>query len=227
LSRAPQVPAPPRWTRRLAIALAAYLVVTVGLQFVLIGLAFVLRALGQDPRRDDIGSVHNLRRVDARVWAGAQPDAAQYRELAAHGVRLVIDLRTGHRDDPQQDDVELLRELGVDRLSLPTPDGHVPSRAALAQMLRAIDESHGLVFVHCGGGVGRSASAQAAYVAASGRNPEWASLCALGPMSIEQMWFVVAAGPGDAHRTNPVVRPVSEAFDAPRRAWSRVGALLH
>jgi hypothetical protein len=49
-------------------------------------------------------------------------------------------------------------------------------------------------------------------------------LFALGPMSIEQMWFVVATGPGHEHPTNPVVRRISEVFDAPRRAWSRIRA---
>jgi protein tyrosine phosphatase (PTP) superfamily phosphohydrolase (DUF442 family) len=200
--------------------------VAIGLQIVLTGLSVVLRSLGHDPRRDDIGSVHNLRRVDARVWAGAQPDADEYRELGAHGVRLVIDLRTGARDDPQSDDVALLQELGIERLSLPVPDGHAPSRATVNRVVEAIEASDGLVFVHCGGGVGRSATAQAAYLAQSGRNPDWVGLFALGPMTIEQVWFVVAAGPGHAHPTNPVVRRVSEVFDAPRRAWSRLGPWL-
>ncbi|MGH9177973.1 MAG: fused DSP-PTPase phosphatase/NAD kinase-like protein [Acidimicrobiales bacterium] len=190
------------------------------------GLAFLARSLGYDDRSDELGSVHNLRRVSARVWAGAQPDETEYRELAAHGVRVVIDLRTGARDDPHEDDDIPLRELGIERLSLPVPDGHVPSESTVRRLVRVIDEADGLVFVHCGGGVGRSAAAQAAYLAALGRDPSDVELLALGPMTLEQLWFVVAVRPGDRHRTNPVVRRISEGLDAPRRVVSRVGAVL-
>ena len=203
-----------------------YIAAAVGLQVFMTGLAVVVRALGHDDRSDELSAVHNLRRVEERVWAGAQPDETQYQELAAHGVRLVIDLRTGARDDPHEDDEIALRELGIERLVLPVPDGHVPSRSTLRQIVRAIDEADGLVFVHCGGGVGRTAAAQAAYVAATGRDPAWAELLALGPMTLEQAWFVVAADPGDPHGTNVVVRRVSEALDAPRRLVSRLRALV-
>jgi protein tyrosine phosphatase (PTP) superfamily phosphohydrolase (DUF442 family) len=217
----------PRWARWFLVGLGAYLAVAVGFQLSMTGLAFALRSLGHDPRSDELGSVHNLRRVDEQVWAGAQPDATEYRELAAHGVRLVIDLRTGVRDDPHEDNDSLLRELGIERLAMPVPDGHVPSRPTMRRLVRAIDEADGLVFIHCGGGVGRSAAAQVAYLAASGRDPAWTELLALGPMTLEQMVFVAAARPGDPHHTNPAVRRVSEALDAPRRLVSRVGAWLH
>ena len=212
--------------RRLRRAVLVYLAAAVGLQLFMAGLAVVVRALGHDSRGDELGSIHNLRRVDERVWAGAQPDAAQYHELAANGVRLVIDLRTGARDDPQEDDDVELSELGIDRLELPVPDGHVPSRSTVRQLVRAIDEADGLVFIHCGGGVGRTAAAQAAYVAATGGDPAWAELLALGPMTVEQVWFVVAADSHEPHRTNVVVRRVSEALDAPRRLLSRLRSLL-
>lgn len=186
------------------------------------------RWLGHDPRSDELGSVHNLRRVGDGVWAGAQPDEGEYRELAAHGVRLVVDLRTGVRDDPQEDDDASLRQLGIDRVSLPVPDGHVPSPSTVRRLLQVIgDADDGLVYIHCGAGVGRSAAAQAAFVAATGRNPAWPELVALGPITLEQLWFVVGVSPGDPHHTTPLVRRASEALDAPRRIVSRIGARLH
>ena len=212
--------------RRLRRAVLVYLAVAIGLQLLLAGLAVVLRVLGHDSRGDELGSIHNLRRIDERMWAGAQPDADQYRELAAHGVRLVIDLRTGARDDPQLDDEVDLSELGIERLELPVPDGHVPSRTTVRRLVRAVAETEGLVFIHCGGGVGRTAAAQAAYVAATGGDPAWADLLALGPMTLEQVWFVAAAEPDEPHRTNVVVRRVSEALDAPRRLLSRFRSLF-
>ncbi len=43
---------------------------------------------------------------------------------------------------------------------------------------------------------------------------------AAGPHTVEQLWFVAT---GD---TNPLVRRTSELLDAPRRAWSRLRALV-
>lgn len=214
------------WLRRARLVAIVYVAVTAAFHIGLIAAMLIARSLGHDPRTEEAGSVHNLRRVDERVWAGAQPDEAGYRELARLGVRLVIDLRTGSSDDPQVDDVGLLTALGMDRVVLPVPDGHVPSRTTVERLVRAIEGAEGPVYLHCGGGVGRSAASQAAYLAATGRDPSWAQMVALGPMTLEQTWFVGAAEPGAPHRTNPVVRRVSEALDAPRRALSRVRALL-
>ncbi|MGQ0616985.1 MAG: fused DSP-PTPase phosphatase/NAD kinase-like protein [Acidimicrobiia bacterium] len=224
-TEAPSSSAPARsWLRRARLVAIVYVAVTAIFHIGLIAAMLIARSLGHDPRSDEAGSVHNLRRVDERVWAGAQPDEAGYRELAGRGVRLVIDLRTGSSDDPHVDDVGFLAALGMGRVALPVPDGHVPSRATVEHLVRAIEGAEGPVYLHCGGGVGRSAASQAAYLAATGRDPSWAEMVALGPMTLEQNWFVGAAGPGAPHRTNPVVRRVSEALDAPRRALSRVRA---
>src|SRR5690606_14930387 len=149
----------------------------------------------------------------------------QYRELAAAGVRLVIDLRTGRGDDRREDDPELLASLGVRYLSLPVPDGHVPSPETIDRIVREVQATDGITFLHCGGGVGRSASAQAAYLAATGRDPSWPELVAIGPITLQQLWFLGAVDSHDPHVPNIVVRRVSELLDAPRRAWSILRAL--
>ena len=176
------------------------------------------RAVGGDPRARDAGSIRNLRRVDDRVWAGAQPDAGEYRDLADQGVRLVVDLRTGARDDPRRDDPGYLRSLGVDYVSLPVPDGRVPSRATVDALVRAVERAGGGAFLHCGGGVGRSTTAQGAYLAATGRRPRRAELLAVGPMALEQLWFVATG----CTRVPRIVSALSIALDAPRRIRGRI-----
>ena len=207
-----------RWRRRAVGTVVVYsLVVVIAHALVLVGVV-AARLVGERPTTAMAG-VHNFRTVDRETWAGGQPDADAYGELAARGVRLVVDLRTGTRDDPRKDDPALLAGLGVGYLALPVPDGHVPSEAQVRRFLAAVRETEGVVFVHCGGGVGRTSALTAAYLRATGARPGLVATTAVGPHTVEQLWFVAT---GD---TNPLVRRVSELFDAPRRAWSRLKAL--
>lgn len=204
-----------RWLVRTLVVYSSVVVIVHGL--VLVGVA-AARLVGERPTTDMAG-VHNFRIVDRETWAGGQPDADAYGELAARGVRLVVDLRTGTRDDPREDDPALLGHLGVGYLALPVPDGHVPSDAQVRRFLAAVQEHEGVVFVHCGGGVGRTSALIAAYLRATGAGPGFVGTVAVGPHTVEQLWF---AATGD---TNPLVRRTSELLDAPRRAWSRMRAL--
>ena len=207
-----------RWRRRVFGTIVVYLVVVAVAQaLVLVGVV-AARLVGDRPTTDMAG-VHNFRTVDGQTWAGGQPDADAYGELAARGVRLVVDLRTGTRDDPRKDDPALLRHLGVGYLALPVPDGHVPSDAQVHRFVAAVRETNGVVFVHCGGGVGRTSAVTAAYLRATGAEPGLVDTIAVGPHTVEQLWFVAA---GD---TSPLVRRASELLDAPRRAWSRLRSL--
>ncbi len=207
-----------RWGRWVVGTIVVYfLVVVITHALLLIGVA-AARLVGERPTTDMAG-VHNFRIIDRDTWAGGQPDADAYGELAARGVRLVVDLRTGARDDPREDDPALLGRLGVDYLALPVPDGHVPSEAQVRRFLAAVRETEGVVFVHCGGGVGRTSALTAAYLRATGTEPGLVGTTAVGLHTVEQLWFVAA---GD---TNPLVRRTSELLDAPRRAWSWLRAL--
>lgn len=209
----------PRWRRRVVGTVVVYsLVVVIAQALLLVGVA-AARLVGERPTTDVVG-VRNFRIVDHQTWAGAQPDAGAYSELAARGVRLVVDLRTGTRDDPREDDPALLGRLGIGYLRLPVPDGHVPSGDQVRRFLAAVRETEGVVFVHCGGGVGRTSALTAASMRAIGAGPGLVDTMAVGPHTVEQLWFVAS---GD---TNPFVRRTSELLDAPRRAWSRLRALV-
>ena len=211
-------PAVRRWRRPVAGTIVVYsLVVVIAHTLMLVGV-LAARLVGERPTTEMAG-VHNFRILDRETWAGGQPDADAYGELAGRGVRLVVDLRTGSRDDPREDDPALLGRLGVGYLALPVPDGHVPTEAQVRRFLAAVRETEGVVFVHCGGGVGRTSALTAAYSRAAGAGRGLVSTTAVGLHTVEQLWFVATGG------TNPLVRRTSELLDAPRRAWSRLRAL--
>jgi protein-tyrosine phosphatase len=208
------------WRRRGLIATLGYVTLVVGSMIVTEAVVLVSRVFGDDVR-SELSGVPNFRVVDERVWAGGQPAADDvYRKLADRGVVLIVDLRTGAPDDERLDDPDELSALGVDYLALPTKDGHVPSPRDVERFAAAVRATDGVVFVHCGAGVGRTSAMTAAYLRATGADPPVMSHFALGAHTAEQMWYVAT---GD---TNVVVRRTSELLDAPRRAWSRIRSVI-
>jgi len=178
----------------------------------------VVRRLRPSPASSELAAVHELRRVGDRMWAGAQPDPDGYRDLAALGVDTVVDLRAGTPDDPIEDDDEaLLARLGMTRLWFPVPDGHTPSPRVI---LRVLHDTQGrAAFVHCGAGVGRTGAVHAAAVWWQGGDFGICDALAIGPSSLEQLWFV---GRGRIDHVPVAVLLVSRAIDAPRRCWNRL-----
>jgi protein tyrosine phosphatase (PTP) superfamily phosphohydrolase (DUF442 family) len=212
------------WLKAVAWGLAGYLglaVLSTGFMFA--GVA-VTRALGQDPRAkdDSLPPIKHLRWVDDKLLAGAQPHSGDYVGLGDLGVSLVVDVRTGSDDDPVLDDPEYLASLGIDYLQLPIRDGRVPTDATVRRFVDSVEAADGLVFMHCGGGVGRSTSLQAAYQATRGEHPSLWKQLAVGPPTLEQAWFIASAAPGDPTSESLAVSLVSRALDAPRRILSLI-----
>lgn len=215
-----------RPVRLVAMAVAAYVAVALAVTLLTMGAVVLARLVTDAPVTEPLAGVGNFRRVDHRLWAGGQPDAGGYRELARRGVSVVVDLRTGASDDPTEDDPSLLSALGIEYRRLPVPDGHAPGREHVRRFLGVVERATGVVFVHCGAGVGRTNAVQAAYLASTGKDPSLSRLVAVGPMTLEQAWVVAAARAGDPGSPNPVVRRLSEVLDAPRRGLSRLRGWL-
>jgi protein tyrosine phosphatase (PTP) superfamily phosphohydrolase (DUF442 family) len=215
-----------RVLRWLGIALGSWLGVFVLVNVVVLLLGAAARASGKDPqlRDDEWPDITHLRMVDDKVLFGGQTSLAEYRELVDHGVTRIIDVR-GHQrfDQSGRDDPIALDELGLEYVSLPISDGRAPTPAQIRRFLELVDGAEGRVFAHCGGGVGRSTSMAAAYEASIGRDPSVLEQVAVGPPTIEQIWFVRTLSPGHPeHRISPAVAVVSRIVDAPRTLWGHL-----
>ncbi|MGH9184430.1 MAG: fused DSP-PTPase phosphatase/NAD kinase-like protein [Acidimicrobiales bacterium] len=159
-------------------------------------------------------AIRNLRAVDDRVLASAQPPAAAWPGMVAAGVKLVVDLRTGRFDDPRLDDGEALAALGIRYENVPIVDGRAPEPAEGDRLAAILANGSGIALVHCGAGVGRTACAVAVHRRVRGDQPRLREAVVAGLPTIAQLWFV-------ARGSVPVpVRVVSRVLDAPRRLWS-------
>jgi protein-tyrosine phosphatase len=215
---------PPSW--RLVVRIAAAIVATVMTFIVLGNLAIVaawqLTAHATPLEVPQVEGVDNLTAVDDRLWRSAAPEPTAYDDLAAEGVRTVVDLRAGDRTPV---DEARLEGLGLDLVHIPVRDGQVPSRAEVEQFLQVIEDSPGRVLVHCGAGVGRTGAMAAAYRGETGMGGGAEAVrqnLAVGPPSLEQLVFASSVDSGPDRPPAGVVA-MSRLLDAPRRLWSRFG----
>ena len=105
--------------------------------------------------------IDNFARVDANYYRGAQPTGHDYEDLAALGVRTVIDL-TSDDSDPAEPAAAKRAGLVYYQIRMTTHDA--PSPAKIEQFLRIVnDPSSQPVYVHCVGGRHRTGVMTAIY----------------------------------------------------------------
>jgi tyrosine-protein phosphatase SIW14 len=104
--------------------------------------------------------IDNFGKIDDRYFRGAQPNDGDYRDLAALGIRTVIDLtRDGRSDEP-----EMVERAGMRFYRIPMTTSDRPSEAAIEQFLKLVnDPLNQPVYVHCQGGRHRTGVMTAVY----------------------------------------------------------------
>ena len=142
--------------------------------------------------------------------------------MARLGFTTVVDLRA---EDLSAAQLAAPRRAGLDVVRLPIRDGQTPKPEQVRRFLDVVAKSSGPVFVHCGAGVGRTGTMAAAYLVQSGEQSSAAAVrrnLAVGPPSIEQIYYGLSLGRQEAEQPPLAVVAVSRLVDAPRRMWSWV-----
>lgn len=126
--------------------------------------------VGQAERRDVVPAdarelpkvdIDNFGRVSSKYFRGAEPDDEQYANLAAVGIKTVIDLRS---DDFDTEDRLFVERAGMKYVQIPMTTHEPPTRAVIEQFLRIVDDPEAQpVYVHCVGGRHRTGVMTAVY----------------------------------------------------------------
>jgi uncharacterized protein (TIGR01244 family) len=105
--------------------------------------------------------IDNFGRVSANYFRGAEPDDAEYGNLASLGIKTVIDLRS---DDVDQEDELLVERAGMKYVQIPMTTRVAPTQANIDQFLQIVESAENLpVYVHCVGGKHRTGVMTAIY----------------------------------------------------------------
>jgi protein tyrosine phosphatase (PTP) superfamily phosphohydrolase (DUF442 family) len=104
--------------------------------------------------------IDNFGQINPNYYRGAQPDASDYRDLAALGIKTVIDLTKDGRDD----EPGFVAAAGMKFHRIPLTTTQRPSDAAVAEFLALVnDPVNQPVYVHCQGGRHRTGVMTAVY----------------------------------------------------------------
>jgi len=104
--------------------------------------------------------IDNFGQINENYFRGAQPGPADYKDLAALGVKTVIDLtRDGRRDEQG-----FVETAGMKFYRIPLTTSDRPASPAVAEFLKLVnDPVNQPVYVHCQGGRHRTGVMTAVY----------------------------------------------------------------
>ena len=105
-------------------------------------------------------TISNFGKVNDHYFRGAQPDEGQYKELAAIGIKTVIDLR----NDAKLFAKSSAEQAGLRYINFPLDDKDYPAADTAQGFLQIVnDPGNWPVYVHCAGGRHRTGAMTAAY----------------------------------------------------------------
>jgi protein tyrosine/serine phosphatase len=139
-----------RFNLSLLIALFAIIITSAG------------NVLAQSIAKADLTNVNikNFGQMDDRFFRGGQPKEEQYSQLAALGIKTVIDLT----DEPKRYEKSQVEALGMRYVNIPMSDKSYPETTKISEFLKLVDDPlTGKFYVHCAGGRHRTGVMGAVY----------------------------------------------------------------
>jgi tyrosine-protein phosphatase SIW14 len=104
--------------------------------------------------------IYNFGQIDPSYYRGAQPKEHDYADLAAIGIKTVIDLQK----DGEEDEPALVQRAGMKYVRIPMTTHEAPSPDNLAMFLSVVrDATNQPVYVHCREGRHRTGVMTAVY----------------------------------------------------------------
>jgi len=113
-----------------------------------------------DHKRFSNVKIKNFGQMDQRFYRGAQPKVEDYKQLAALGIKTVIDLR----DDSEAYEKGGVEAAGMHYVNIPMDDKSYPKAEQVENFLKLVDNpATGPFYVHCAGGRHRTGVMGAVY----------------------------------------------------------------
>jgi len=104
--------------------------------------------------------IENFGKVNDHLYRGSQPKGRDYEQLAALGVKTIVDLQEDTRDDARS----ATERAGMRYINLPMKEKSYPQADTAARFLKIVnDQANWPVFVHCAGGRHRTGVMTAVY----------------------------------------------------------------
>lgn len=105
-------------------------------------------------------SIYNFAKVSDDYYRGGQPLGEHYAQLAALGVKTVINLT--NEDDGREDEKAMVEKYGMTYLNIPMSTRKAPTAGQIDAFMAAV-AAEGAVYVHCVGGRHRTGVMTAVY----------------------------------------------------------------
>jgi uncharacterized protein (TIGR01244 family) len=104
--------------------------------------------------------VENFGKVNDHFYRGSQPKGRNYEQLAALGIKTIVDLREDAKDDARS----ATERAGMRYINLPMKEKSYPQPDTATRFLQIVnDQANWPVFVHCAGGRHRTGVMTAVY----------------------------------------------------------------
>ncbi|HKP85813.1 MAG TPA: tyrosine-protein phosphatase [Blastocatellia bacterium] len=104
--------------------------------------------------------VKNFGCINEKFYRGAQPKGSDYEDLAAMGIKTIIDLQ----QDGERNEQRLVEGAGMNFYRIGLSDSSWPSPDKVDQFLKIVNEpANQPVFIHCHGGKHRAGIMTAVY----------------------------------------------------------------